>query len=233
MKALLILLLLAGSARAEEDPGFRQDPGALVPLGGLLQGRPTVLALVYYHCANLCGIVLADFLSAVQQAGLVAGRDYDLLVMSIDPADKAADADAAKAQHMARFPLPGAEAGWRFLTADPGIQRAVGYTARYDQATQQFEHPAGVVLLTPEGRVSNYLLGVGYTPEEVADGLRAAGQGDIAKPASEVRLFCFRYDLATGRYSLAIFRALQLFGGLAVAGLAATLFLALRRERRS
>jgi protein SCO1/2 len=232
MKALLLLLLLAGAARAEEDPGFRQTPGALVPLGGLLHGRPTALALVYYHCTNLCGILLADFLSAVQQSGLVAGKDYDLLVMSIDPADQEADADEAKAQHISRFPLPGAQVGWHFLTKDAAVERAVGYSARFDQATQQFEHPAGIVMLTPPGRVSNYLLGVGYTPKQVADALRAAGQGEIAQPQPEIRLFCFRYDSATGRYSLAIFRALQLFGGLAAAGLALALFLALRWERR-
>jgi len=230
---LFLLLLLGGAATAEDDPGFRQDPGAFVPLGDLLQGKPAALALIYYHCPNLCGTVLADFLSAIQQRGLVAGKDYQLLVMSIDPADKPADAEEAKARNLASFPLPGAEASWHFLTADAEVEKAVGYTARFDRESRQFYHPAGIVLLTPQGRVSSYLLGVGYSPRQVADGLRAAGRGNIAaKSAPEVRLFCFRYDPATGRFSLVILRALQLIGALAAASLAAGLFFAFRRERR-
>lgn len=225
---LLLLLLLAGAARAEEISGWQPNPGAPVPVGGLLRGRPVALALIYYHCRDLCGVVLGDFFSAIQQSGLVAGKDYDLLVMSIDPTDKAEDAAAAKARDIARFPLPGAQTGWRYLTSDPAVERSVGYLR------QELDHPAGIVFLTPGGKVSDYLLGVGYSPERVAQGLRDAGRGIIAAPPtpSKTVLFCLRYDPVTGRYSLAIFQTLEVLAGLSVLGVGTGLLIAFRRERR-
>lgn len=228
MKTLLLLLLLCGAAGADEISGWQPNPGGPVPLDGLPRGRPLALALIYYHCPDLCGLVLGNFLSAIRQSGLVAGQDYDLVVMSIDPADKPEDAAAAKAKHIARFPLPGAEAGWRFVTADPAVERSVGYLK------QDLDHPVGIVFVTPQGRVSDYLLGLDYPPERVAAKFRAAARGEIApSPVPQTRLFCLRYDPVTGRYSLAIFRFLQALAGLAACILAATLFVVFRRERRS
>jgi protein SCO1/2 len=252
MKGLLILLLAlaAGWAARAEDPGFRQFPGALLPgvvalsdetgvparFETMMSGkRPAILALIYFHCPALCGVELADLFKALGQTKLQAGRDYDLFAISIDPRDGSRDAMEARAAYLRRFPLPGAEEGWHFLTGDPealyAVEHAVGFTARYEPALGQYIHPAGVVLLTPKRRVSSYLLGIGYDGGELRQRLRDAGEGKIAPTGNPILLLCFHFDPASGRYSLDVYNTLKVAALLTVVGLGGTLFLAFRRGR--
>ncbi len=246
-----IMLLTASSARAEDLSAFAfdQQPGALVPLDQPLQaedgrtvtlrqvgqGRPMLLVLGYFHCPNLCGVVRDDLFSALSQSHLAAARDYELVAVSIDPAETAADAARAKADDMARYPLPSAGEGWHFLTAGAAgtaaLQAAVGFHSRFDSAAAQFLHPSGLVLLTPAGAVSGYILGVGYQPAELERGVQQASAGVIGPAASAVLLLCFHYDPVTGRYSLAITKLLRIAAALVVLTLGVTLVVAHRRDR--
>src|SRR6185312_6942012 len=105
-------------------------------------GQPLILILGYFHCPNLCGIVRADLFHALQKTNLVGGRDYQLVSLSIDPAETARDAATAKAQDITRFPAAGAQAGWHFLTGQPAavqsIASAVGFGDRADPQRNQF-----------------------------------------------------------------------------------------------
>ncbi len=136
---------------------------------------------------------------------------------------------------MARYPLPGATSGWHYATADAAtierIEAGVGYGSRYDLRLKQFLHPAGLVVLTPDGVVSGYLLGVGYQPGALAQALREARAGTIGQQAPSILLLCFHYDPSTGRYSLAVLKVLRLMAGFTLV-LLAGLLLALRLRRR-
>lgn len=252
---LLLLLALAGPAQAAAPDlsgfAYQQHPGAHLPLsarfadetghdvrlGDLITGRPAILALVYFHCPNLCGVVRADLFSALQSAGLTAPADYTLVALSIDPSETSTDAAAAKTEDIARYPAPGAAQGWHYLTGSAqnirAVADAVGFRDEYSPELKQFIHPAGVVFATGAGVVSGYLLGVGYAPGEVRAGVLRASAGGIGRAVLPVLLICFHYDPSTGRYSLAILRILKIMGGLFVLTLAALLLLALRRERRT
>ncbi len=250
MKALcrLLLLLVCAAAPVSGDFAYDQRLGAQVPLDAVFRddagrpvrmaevrnGRPMILALGYFHCPNLCGVVRADLYNALDHTGLVAGRDYTLIVLSIDPAETSADAATAKRGDVAQFPLA---TDARFLTgsaADIGeVAKAVGFRNRFDAEQKQFMHPAGIVFLTPAGVVSSYLLGVGYTPVDVRLAVTRADAGSIAAQASPVLLLCFHYDPTTGRYTLAVLKLLELGGALTVLVLGATLWLAFRHERRA
>jgi protein SCO1/2 len=248
--ALLIALLCQPAwAKGPDlgDIGFDQRPGATVPLDTVLRAedgtpvtlkaamrtRPTVLALGYFHCTTLCGVVRADLLDGLSRSGLRAGSDYTLLAVSIDPSETAADAAAARRQENARYPLPGNVSSVQYLTGDAAaIETAVGFHARFDQDTKQFLHPAGLVFLNTAGTVSGYLLGVGYKPGELRAGILRARDGGIAKAVLPVLLLCFHFDPATGRYTLAVMRLLQIAGGLTVLTVGGTIMLALRKERR-
>ncbi len=232
--ALLVLLLFASPARAAPDIagiGFHPRPGATLPLdapfrdedgrairlGDILHGRPAIIALGYYHCPNLCGVVRADLFSALARSGLRAGTDYSVVALSIDPTETVRDAAAAKAGDLARFAMPGAAGAWHFLTGrSEAVQQAVGYASRWDEQLKQFMHPVGVVVATPAGIVSSYVLGVGYTPGDLRAAVRAADLARVVQPLSPILLLCFHFDPATGRYSLAILRVLQLAGVLTV-----------------
>jgi protein SCO1 len=112
------------------------------------------------------------------------------------------------------------------------VEQSVGFRARFDPALRQFLHPAGLVILTAQGAVSSYLLGVGYRPGDLRAAVTRAGEGGLAKAALPVLLLCFHYDPVTGRYTLAVTRLLQLAAGITVLTLGGTIALALRRERR-
>ncbi len=257
MKRLLLLawlLALASPALADVPDlsgfAYRQRPGAHLPpqaefrdaagrtvrLGELGHGMPLVLALGYFHCPNLCGVVRDDMFHALGATSLKAGRDYTLVVLSIDPSETVADAKAAKAQDIAAFGSPDASRSWRYLTGSPDAIRAVadavGFRDRLDPQTKQFVHPAGLVFATPGGVISSYLLGVGYTPTDMRAAVARADAGGLATIASPVLLLCFHFDPTTGRYTLAIIKLLRLAGVLTVLTLGGTLFLAFRRDRR-
>jgi protein SCO1/2 len=224
----VLMSCTAASAANFSDIGYTQKIGAVLPfdtillsetgqpvrLGAVAQGRPILLALVYYRCPNLCGTVLGDLMQGLADTSLRAGRDYTPIVLSIDPAETAQDAAASRRQHFLAQDIPGAAADWHFLTGPPtaidAVESAVGFHARFDAATKQFLHPAGVVAVTPAGRVSGYVLGVGYRAADLATALTRAAQGAVSPPASPILLLCWHYDPVTGRYTFAITRVLQL-----------------------
>ncbi|HZK91784.1 MAG TPA: SCO family protein [Stellaceae bacterium] len=255
--SLALLLLMVSSAFGHAAPApnlnaftYRQKPGSQLPLteilrdetgrsvqlSELLDGKPLILALVYFHCPNLCGIVRADLFNALAETGMAAGRDYTLVALSIDPSETDADATAAKAEDLSRYSLPGAEQGWHFLTGPANAVRAVadavGFRDRFDPELKQFIHPAGIVFATPKGIVSSYLLGVGYRPTDIRLAVTRADRGTVAAASLPILLLCYHYDPATGRYTLAIIKLLRLAAGITVVTVGGTLFLAFRRERR-
>ncbi len=218
------------------DTVFRDDTGRSARLRDLLGGKPAVLALVYFHCPNLCGIVRTDLFDALARTGMTAGRDYTLIALSIDPSETVADAKQAKSEDLARYPLPGEQQAVHFLTGSASsvqsVADAIGFRDRFDPDLKQFLHPTGIVFATASGVVSSYLLGVGYEPGDVRLGVTRANLGSIASAALPVLLLCFHYDPQTGRYTLAIMKLLRLAGLITTVTIAGTLFLAFRRERR-
>lgn len=224
-------------ARLPSNEKFRDATGREVRLADLLRGKPVILALGYFSCPNLCGVVRADLYNALSRTGMIAGKDYTLIALSIDPAETSGDAAKAKATDIAQYPLPGAARDWHFLTGSAGDVRAVadavGFRDRFDPKLKQFLHPAGLVFVTPGGVVSSYLLGVGYAARDVRLGVTRASTGTIAARALPVLLLCFHFDPTTGRYTLAVLKLLKLGGVLAVLVLGGTLFLAFRRERKA
>lgn len=258
MKRLLMLGLLViltqGVARGATapDPGlfaYRQQNGSRLPagaifhdadgdtvrLGDLSHDMPLILVLGYFHCPNLCGIIREDLFRALDETALHAGRDYALVLLSIDPAETVSDARVAEQQDVSAYGLSGADSSRHYLTgsanAVQAVADAVGFRDRLDQQTKQFVHPAGVVFVTAGGVVSSYLLGVGYTPTDIRAAVHRAGVGSIAAASSAVLLLCFHFDPTTGRYTLEIMKLLRLAAALTVATVAGTLFLLFRRER--
>ncbi|HEX4769103.1 MAG TPA: SCO family protein [Lichenihabitans sp.] len=251
----LLLVLLFGAPAAQagdaQDFAFEQKAGATVPgdialteadgrqvrLGDVTGARPAILALGYFHCPSLCSVVRDDLLDALSHTGLEAGADYDLLVVSIDPTETPEDAANAKADDMDRYPAAGAARGWHFLcgnaAATGALAAAVGFKSRYDVHLKQFLHPAGLVVLTPQRRVSGYVLGVGYHAGDIRTAVTVASTGGIAKAALPLLLLCFHYDATTGRYSLAIVKILRLAGILTILVIGGTVWLAARHGRRA
>lgn len=253
---LLGLLLIAAPASARIDSAtfqqlsFRQHPGAQLPvdaqlvdssghpttLGSALAGRPSVLVLEYLRCKNLCSLVLSDAVHAIATAGMTPGRELDLVAISIDPRDTSRDAAAAQAMYAARFANPSvAAAGVRFFTASPDqvrrIASTIGFPYRYDKASDQFAHPAGFVVTTPEGRISRYVLGLDPQPAMLKTAVAEAALEKVEPPAHPLLCLCFGYDPDEGSVAALSFRLVRMAsGGLVLCCVALIGFLSLRRR---
>jgi protein SCO1 len=215
------------------DVVLEDATGRQVRVGDLLGRRPVLLAPVDYDCKNICGFTLAGLLAALGELEWRPGREYDLLVASIDPASTAADAKAAREKQLARFEgLAGR--GVRFLAGDASaLTSALGFRYGYDAKTDQYIHPAAVAVVTPEGRLSRWLYGYPFEASDLRLALVEAGGGTIDTLRDAFWLLCYGYDPATGKYSAAIDRLLEAGGGLTVLLLGGFVLVMLRRERRA
>jgi protein SCO1 len=215
---------------------FRDEQGRVVQLGQFCRQRPVILTLVYFRCPMLCTQVLNGVLRTSQALRLSIGSDYDIVSLSIDPRETPAMATAKKESYVARYRRDGANEGWHFLTGDQSaideLSHAVGYRYQYDPRSDQYAHPSGIVVLTPEGRVSRYFYGIDYPPGDLRLGLVESSQGRIGTPVDQILLLCFHYDPTTGKYGLAIARVIQLAGIATVLVLGAFLWMMFRLERR-
>lgn len=217
------------------DLPLRDEAGRAVRLGDYFKGRPVVLTLVYYECPMLCTLTLNGLASALDVLSFDAGKEFEIVTVSFDARETPALARAKKDVYLQRYKRPGAESGWHFLTGDAEsvkrLTEATGFRYVWDERTQQFAHPSGVMVATPDGRLARYLYGIEYAPKDLRLGLIEAAEGKIGSPVDQAVLFCYQYDPATGKYGAAVMRILRLAAILTIAALGAFLTLMLRRER--
>jgi protein SCO1 len=217
------------------DIPLRDESGAAVRLRAFFGKKPVVLNLVYYDCPMLCNVSMTGLASALDVLTLDPGKDFEIVTVSFDPREGPAEAAARKKRQLERYKRSGAAEGWHFLTGDApalhSLTQAVGFRYVWDQASRQFAHPAGVVVLTPEGRIARYLFGIEYAPRDLRLALVEASAGRVGTAVDQVFLFCYRYDPSTGRYSAAILRIVRGAAVLTVLGLLAFILAMRRRER--
>jgi protein SCO1 len=221
--------------RVPLDVEFKDDHGRTVTLGEYFGGKPVVLAFVYYDCPMLCTMVLSSITSTLGVLSLEPGTDFELVLVSFDPRETPELAARKKAEYLNRYDRPAAAGGWHFLTGQPPsierLTRAAGFRYAWDDETQQFAHPAGIVVLTPDGRLARYLFGLDYGPRDLRFALIEASEGRIGTAVDAALLYCFHYDPMTGRYGFVVMRALRIAGAATVAALGTFVFVMLRRER--
>jgi protein SCO1/2 len=193
-----------------------------------------VLVLEYLRCRTLCGVTLERLVAALDALPLDAGSDFRLVAVSIDPRDTPEDADAAKRKYLATYHHPDAERGIHFLTGPETsvreVAEAIGFPYEYDSVLDQYIHPAGFIIATPEGRISRYVLGIDPGGVGLQTALAEAARGEQHDVLSRILLLCHAAGLPTGRYSapiLAAFAAANIAGTAVLIGV----FTAIRRRR--
>jgi protein SCO1/2 len=217
------------------DLEFQDEQGKTVKLGEYFkEGRPVVLNLVYYQCPMLCGEVLQGLSASAKVLKFTPGKEYEIVTISIDPRETHAMAAEKKANYMKRLGRPGAEEGWHFLVGkQPQIDQlanAIGWHYQYDPKSDQFAHAAGVVLVTPTGRIAQYYYGVEYSARDMRLGIIEASQNKIGSLADEITLYCYHYDPRTGKYGPVITNIVRLGGVLTIVVLGGFLAVMFRRE---
>jgi protein SCO1/2 len=219
------------------DVVLRDESGRAVPLRRYFDGRPVVLVLAYFRCPRLCSVILNNLTESLRKVPYKIGKKFTVLTVSFDPREKPDLAAAKKAAYAESYGLPGAEKGWHFLTGEgPQIKRladAVGFRYFYDDKKGEYAHASGIMVLTPDGKVSRYFYGIDFPPRDLAFGLEDASSGAIGSPVVRpLRLLCYGYDPVTGKYTLLTMRLVRLAGLLTVLVVASALWFAWRRERR-
>ena len=223
------------------DAAFVDDSGNAVTLGTYFGSKkPVMLSLVYYNCPMLCSEELDGMASALEMVHLVPGKDFDIVVISIDPSETPAIAAAKKAYYVKRYGHPETAAGWHFLTgqrpAIDSVADAVGFgyvrVPGPDGKLSQFAHASSIELVTPQGRVAQYYLGVEYSPKDILLGLIDASGNKIGSPVANILTYCYHYDPQTNRHSLIVARVVQFGGMVTVASLGGFMFVMFRRDIR-
>jgi protein SCO1/2 len=216
------------------DLVFRDEEGRDVKLGQFFGARPVVLALAYYDCPMLCTQVLNGMSGALKTLSFDAGKDFDVVVVSIDPRDNFRLAANKKAAYVERYGRPQTAGGWHFLTGtDASIKplaEAIGFRYAYDANIKQYAHGAAIYVATPKGVVARYLLGIDFAPRDLRLALVEASNNQLGSVTDKVLLLCYHYDPSVGAYGVAILNAVRIGFIGTVTGFLAFLFVSLRRE---
>ncbi len=205
------------------DLTFRDEDGKTARLGDYFGKKPIVLSFAYFRCPMLCPMVLDGLVRSLRPLSLGVGEDFDVITVSFDPRDPPALASEKKRDLVASYGRPSAASGWHFLTGTPeAVERlteAAGFHYAYDAEHDQFAHPAGVLVLTPEGKIARYLFGVDPAPRDLRLALVEASANRIGTLADQLLLFCFHYDPASGKYGAIAMNAVRVGGIVTVLGL--------------
>jgi protein SCO1/2 len=220
------------------DASFVDENGKAVKLGDYFGKHPAVLSLVYYTCPMLCSEELDGITSSLEMVKLTPGKDFEVVVISIDPSDTPDQAAKSKALYVKRYGRPETAAGWHFLTgqrpAIDAVTNAVGFgyvrVPGPDGKLSQFAHASSIEIVTPEGKLAQYYLGVEYSPKDLLLGLIDASGNKIGSPVANILTYCYHYDPHLNRHSLIIARVVQFGGMITVAGLGGFMFLMFRRD---
>jgi protein SCO1 len=215
---------------------FHDETGQTVPLRTYFGEKPVIFSLVYFNCPSLCPMSLRETVTSLRRMPLQVGLDYNVVVVSFDPSDTPAVALEKKNEYAKMFGRAGFNSGWHFLTgSQESISRlasAIGFGYRWDEATKQFIHASGIMIATPEGRMSRYFFGIDYAPADLRLALADAAKHKISRPVDFILQFCFHYDPAQGRYSLAIINILKVAGLFTVLGIAALVYYLMRNDKK-
>jgi protein SCO1/2 len=219
------------------DLRFTDENGRQVRLGDYFGKRPVVLAFVYFECPMLCTQVLNGLTTALTVLDETVGRDFDVVAVSFDPRETPALASGKKKSHLDRYKRPGSADGWHFLTGDEtsigALTSAAGFRYAWDDRTQQFAHPSGIIVATPEGKLSRYFFGIEYMPRDLKFALMESSAGRIGSVVDNLLLYCYHYDPATGSYGFVAMNAVRLGGLVTLLALLGFVVVSIRREQRA
>jgi len=218
------------------DASFTDDTGRRVTLGDYFGRKPVLLAFVYYQCPMLCTQVMNGLSSALKVMPFAAGEDYEVVLVSFDPRDTPATAAEKKRAHLEYWSTEKDAGSWHLLSGDEATIRrvtsAAGFSYQWDERTGQFAHVSGILVATPQGRLSRYFYGVEYSPKELRLALVESSEGRVGSAIDELLLYCFHYNPESGRYGLMVMNLVRLGGVMTVLGIGGFILIMRRRESR-
>ncbi|HEY3663294.1 MAG TPA: SCO family protein [Chthoniobacterales bacterium] len=200
------------------SPGliFQDSTGRQRALGDIFTTKPTLLVLGYYHCPMLCTLINDGLIEALQELRFNVGRDFNVINLSIDPHETPNVAAAKKKEYLRRYGRPGAADGWHFLTGNEQsiaqLANEAGFRYQLDPVSNEYAHPSGFIVLTPDGKISRYFFGVNFEPKELRSAIIAASKGERGSVVKQLILLCCEYNPITGQYGALVLTVLRVLG---------------------
>jgi protein SCO1 len=192
---------------------FQDETGRTLKLAQLFGSKPLIFVFGYYRCPMLCTLINDGLINTLENLRANVGRDFDVVDLSIDPNETPRDAAEKKKIYVRRYGRTGAANGWHCLVANQQsiaqLADEVGYRYMYDPQLKQYAHPSGVIVLTPDGKVSRYIYGVTFNSTELRDAIAAAREGKSSSVLSQIILLCYHYNPITGKYGHLILSILR------------------------
>jgi protein SCO1/2 len=218
------------------DATLRDEDGRTVQLGKYFGAKPVVLAFAYYECPMLCTQILNGLTSSLRVLTETVGTEFEVVVVSFDPRETPTLAAGKKKAYIDRYDRAGTEHGWHFLTGDEASIRrvtdAAGFRYVWDPKTLQYAHASGIVVTTPDGRLSRYFFGIEYAPRDLKFALIESSAGRIGNAIDKLLLYCYHYNPETGSYALVAMNTVRLGGAVTLVALVGFVAVALRKEQR-
>lgn len=209
-----------------------EHSGKQIQLGDVVGKRPVVLCLVYFECPMLCKLAADGLVRSIASLRENVGQDFDILFVSFDPRDTPARAATAREHALHQYARTGSEEGWHFLTGSQAsidkTTQAVGFHYLWDADTQQFAHATGIMVITPDGRISEYLDGINFSPRELSSAIARAANNELTESGATLFMRCYLYDPTTGKFGAAVQWTIRVLG---VATVLALILLVVRLGR--
>ncbi|MGA3333546.1 MAG: SCO family protein [Terracidiphilus sp.] len=222
------------------DLTFTDDTGKLVPLSTYFGKVPAIFMLVYYRCPMLCSEELKGLTSALKMISFRPGKDFNIIVISIDPTETTAMAAEKKVEYLKMYGHPETADGWHFMTGTQAnidkITSVVGF--KYVKLkvpgtnVAQFAHASALEIVTPQGKLAQYYMGVEYSPKDMLLGLDEASSNKIGSPVDNILTYCYHYDPTTNTHDLIVSRVVQAGGVLTLLLLGGFMLVMFRRDYR-
>jgi protein SCO1/2 len=225
-------------AQVSPHLSFRDETGKSVTLANYFGKKPVILVLGYYRCPMLCTLIFNGMVEGLNDMKWSIGDEFNVVHVSIDPKETPDLAAAKRQNYLKQYGRRSAAAGWHFLTGDePQIRKLadeIGFHYAYDSSIHQYAHPSGLVILTPDGKISKYFFGVKFAPPELFAALQGASKSSVGSPIERLVLLCFHYNPIKGKYGAIIMTVIRIMGAVTL-GAMAWLFVAMiyREKKRS
>ena len=226
-------------AKVPLDLEFKDETGKTVKLGDYFTSkRPVLITMLQLTCDQVCSAQFGAMETAFKDPGFgfTPGQEFEVLTVSIDPKESPMIAQDVKTEQLKNLGIAGADTGWHFLTGNEKntkeLAKVLGIKYIWDEGSKQYLHPDGIVMATPDGRVSRYFMRLNYNPRDLRYSIIESSKDQIGTFIDQIALTCFHYNPATGKYTLQIMMFLRLVGGAFVLGSVAAIAIAVMREKR-
>ena len=219
------------------DIVFLNEDGEQVSFSSLVpDGQPVVLNFVYHTCPMLCSILLDQLVDGLKDLDRTPGDDFQIITVSMAAYETTDLARKQKERYLAILDRPGAGIGWHFLTGDErsirALADAVGFEFQWVEETEEFAHPAALIFLSSDGKITRYLHGMDYKAGNLEKALIEASQGSVASVVDRIVLYCYQFDPGSNSYVIHATNVMKLGGLLTLGLLVVVLYSLWRREVR-